>query len=136
MSFSLYGDLPKPKSSKGESSKEEDGGNLVAKGWAAVAPTPTLSSNESPAATSTSTFPRNQQNLQAGRYIVNFDLLCVNQQFRQNPKFINPSFRSGKNSVDDIGTNIPNGNTRRESVYQRSFASISTKFHTVEDILK
>jgi hypothetical protein len=55
MSFSLYGDLPKPKSSKGESSKEEDGGSPVAKGWAAVAPTPTPSSNESPAATSTST---------------------------------------------------------------------------------
>ncbi|KAI9281382.1 hypothetical protein BC943DRAFT_362962 [Umbelopsis sp. AD052] len=54
MSFSLYGDLPKPKSSKGENSKEEDGN--VAKGWAAVAPTP--SSSEAPASTTPSEPPK------------------------------------------------------------------------------
>ncbi|KAH8551443.1 hypothetical protein BGW37DRAFT_493663 [Umbelopsis sp. PMI_123] len=55
MSFSLYGDLPKPKSSKGEDNKGEDGTNSVANGWAAVAPTPKPSSNEVATAAAAST---------------------------------------------------------------------------------
>ncbi|CAO3678892.1 unnamed protein product [Umbelopsis vinacea] len=38
MSFSLYGDLPKPKSAKNETGKGPEGSNDVAKAWAAVAP--------------------------------------------------------------------------------------------------
>lgn len=46
MSFSLYGDLPKPKSAKNDGEKSSDGGD-VAKAWAAVAP-PTAPKQEVP----------------------------------------------------------------------------------------
>lgn len=56
MSFSLYGDLPKPKSAKNETGKGPEGSNDVAKAWAAVAPpTTTAPATQEPIALTNST---------------------------------------------------------------------------------
>ncbi|GAB5587105.1 hypothetical protein Unana1_02005 [Umbelopsis nana] len=57
MSFSLYGDLPKPKSAKGDNAKGPEGTVDVAKAWAAVAPAPTPSNQEPTPAPVDSTKP-------------------------------------------------------------------------------
>lgn len=57
MSFSLYGDLPKPKSAKGDNAKGPEGTADVAKAWAAVAPAPTPSNQEPTPAPVDSTKP-------------------------------------------------------------------------------